>query len=215
MGIAQSVLRGAIQLGMYIAYRPKVKYQNADLMRSDEPVVFICNHMSHMDGPLVASVLHLKSPYFLIARDYYEKPQYHPFLETYGAVPVDRSGMDTTWFEACRNLLEEGHSILIFPEGHTSTGELDEFQPGFAVLAEKTGAKIVECVNAGQYHKFFGPRKFIYVGDGYTIECPSEIRKSIYAKQIASTARDRIQAKKIKIERRMRKSLKYTHIVRR
>ena len=142
----QGILRGLIQAGMYLAYRPKVVYKNQqamEVMNGDAPVVFICNHMSHKDGALIASVLHKKQPYFLIAKDWYEKKQFEGFLRTYGSVPVDRTGMDTSWYDACRKLLEAGHSILIFPEGKTSKGEMNAFQPGFAVLAEKTGAKVV------------------------------------------------------------------------
>lgn len=199
----QNLLRGMIQTGMYLAYRPKVIYKNRtsmEVMESDAPVVFICNHMSHKDGALIASVLHKKKPYFLIAKDWYEKKQFGVFLKAYGSVPVDRTGMDTAWFDACRKLLESGHSILIFPEGRTSKTEMNEFQPGFAVLAEKTGAKVVECANAGEYHLFFGERKRILIGDSYCLECPQDIRKSLYAKQVAAQARERIQKMKQQLE---------------
>lgn len=199
----QNVLRGIIQAGMYLAYRPKVIYKNdaaMEVMNSDAPVVFICNHMSHKDGALMASVLHKKKPYFLIAKDWYEKKQFEVFLRTYGSVPVDRTGMDTAWFDACRKLLKSGHSILIFPEGKTSKGEMNEFQPGFAVLAEKTGSRVVECAHAGEYHLFFGKRKYILIGDSYCPECPRDIRKSLYAKQVAGQARERIRHMKEMLE---------------
>ena len=197
--VVQGFLRGVIQAGMYLAYRPKVIYKSrevAELMKDDAPVVFICNHMSHNDGALIASVLHKKKPYFLIAKDWYDKKQFGVFLKAYGSVPVDRSGMDTGWYDACRKLLEAGHSILIFPEGKTSKGEMNEFQPGFAVLAEKTGARVVECAHIGEYHVFFGERKRIMIGDSYAPECPRELRKSLYAKQVAGEARERIHKMK-------------------
>lgn len=199
----QKLLRGTIQTAMYLAYRPKVIYKNRtarEVMETDAPVVFICNHMSHKDGALIASVLHKKKPYFLIAKDWYDKKQFGVFLKAYGSVPVDRTGMDTAWFDACRKLLESGHSILIFPEGKTSKTEMNDFQPGFAVLAEKTGAKVVECANAGEYHLFFGERKRILIGDSYCLECPPDIRKSLYAKQMAAQARERIQKMKQQLE---------------
>mgnify|MGYP000030031777 FL=1 len=209
----QGILRGLIQAGMYLAYRPKVVYKNQqamEVMNGDAPVVFICNHMSHKDGALIASVLHKKQPYFLIAKDWYEKKQFEGFLRTYGSVPVDRTGMDTSWYDACRKLLEAGHSILIFPEGKTSKGEMNAFQPGFAVLAEKTGAKVVECAHIGSYHLFFGERKRILIGDSYTLECPKDMRKSAYAKQIAGQARERILHMKEILETMKSGKLKFT-----
>ena len=197
--VVQGILRKLIQAGMYIAFRPKITFSNPEVMNSKEPIVFICNHMSHNDGALIASVLHKKKPYFLIAKDWYDKKQFGVFLKAYGSIPVDREGMDTSWYDACRKLIEAGTSILIFPEGKTSKGEMNEFQPGFAVLAEKTGAKVVECAHIGEYHTIFGERKRILVGDAYQLECPKEIRKSIYAKQVAAEARTRIHEMKQKL----------------
>lgn len=200
--LAQSLLRGIIQAGMYLAYRPKVEYENAEIMNTDRPVIFICNHMSHKDGALIASVLHKKKPYFLIAKDWYDKKQFGVFLKAYGSVPVDREGMDTSWYDTCRKLIEAGTSILIFPEGKTSKGEMNEFQPGFAVLAEKTGASVAECAHAGTYRMFFGERKRIMISDTYELKCPKELRKSLYAKQVAAEARERILQMKLKLEAR-------------
>ena len=83
--------------------------------------------------------------------------------------------------------------FLIFPEGKTSKGEMNAFQPGFAVLAEKTGARVVECAHVGEYHVLFGERKRVLIGESYTLECPKDIRKSLYAKQVAAQARERIR----------------------
>lgn len=201
----QRLLRGMIQAGMYAAYRPRVEYEDIEIMKSDQPIIFICNHMSHKDGALIASVLHKKKPYFLIAKDWYDKKQFGVFLKAYGSVPVDRSGMDTGWYDACKKLVEAGTSILIFPEGKTSKAEMNEFQPGYAVLAEKTGALVVECANAGSYKLLFGERKRIWVGKSYRLECPKEIRKSIYAKQEAAKARERIALRKRELETHSRK----------
>lgn len=56
--------------------------------------------------------------------------------------------------------------MIIFPEGHTSkTGVMDEFKPGFAMLAVMSGAKIVPVYNNGEYHKLFGKRLKLYVGE--------------------------------------------------
>lgn len=198
--LAQGLLRGLIQAGMYIAYRPKIEYEDMEVMNMEHPVVFICNHMSHKDGALIASVLHKKKPYFLIAKDWYNKKQFSMFLKAYGSVPVDRTGMDTGWYDTCRKLIEDGHSILIFPEGKTSKEEMNEFQPGFAVLAEKTGAPVVECAHTGAYKVLFGERKRIMVSDAYKLECPKELRKSMYAKQVAAEARERIRLMKLELE---------------
>ena len=87
---------------------------------------------------------------------------------------------------------------------------MNAFQPGFAVLAEKTGAKVVECAHIGSYHLFFGERKRILIGDSYTLECPKDMRKSAYAKQIAGQARERILHMKEILEAMKSGKLKFT-----
>ena len=42
---------------------------------------------------------------------------------------------------------------------------MDEFKPGFAMLAVMSGAKVVPVYNDGEYHKLFGRRLKLYVGE--------------------------------------------------
>ena len=45
----------------------------------------------------------------------------------------------------------------------------------------------------------FRERKRIRVSDGYELTCPKELRKSIYAKQVAAEARNRIAAVRMEL----------------
>ena len=61
-----------------------------------------------------------------------------------GVHPVDRGGADVDAFRTAERVLNEGHVLMIFPEGTRSpTGELQKPKDGLAMLALRTGAPIV------------------------------------------------------------------------
>lgn len=150
---------------MRVAFRPKLIFESKeakDTLKSSN-YIFIGNHVGHHDGQMFYTVL--KHAQLLIAKDWADKG----FVDwvIYGAnfIKVDRAGMDITWISAAREGMSQGKNTIIFPEGHTSKGEMDEFKPGFAMLAVLANAKIVPIYNNGEYHKFFGKRLRLYVGN--------------------------------------------------
>jgi 1-acyl-sn-glycerol-3-phosphate acyltransferase len=61
-----------------------------------------------------------------------------------GVHPVDRGGADVEAFRLAQRILEEGHVLLIFPEGTRSRdGRLQRARDGLAMLALRTNAPIV------------------------------------------------------------------------
>jgi 1-acyl-sn-glycerol-3-phosphate acyltransferase len=67
-----------------------------------------------------------------------------------GVHPVDRGGADVDAFRMAERVLNEGHVLMIFPEGTRSpTGELQKPKDGLAMLALRTGAPIVPIGIAG------------------------------------------------------------------
>lgn len=111
-------------------------------------VVFVANHSSHADTAVLMRVLQSSlrsrtSP--AAAEDYFftNKPKSIFMSLLVGAFPFPRrgsSGIERAWL-----LLDQGQSILLFPEGTRSTdGSMHEFKPGVGLLAAR-GATIV-CV---------------------------------------------------------------------
>ena len=102
----------------------------------------------------------------IIAKDWADKKILKWLTSGGKFISVDRFGTDITWIRGASEHLRAGDNMIIFPEGHTSkTGVMDEFKPGFAMLAVMSGAKIVPVYNNGEYHKLFGKRLKLYVGE--------------------------------------------------
>ncbi len=184
----------------FVLFTPKVSYLDKEAIRkNDEPMIFICNHCSFYDGAVVAANLHKKQkahlstvPRILVAKDWFDKKPLHYLLKWYGCMPINRFEMDTSWFTSSRKIIKQGQSLLIFPEGKTSQeGKANPFLPGFAILAEKTGAKVAPCAIDSNY-RWFRSHTRIVIGVPYTLTCPQGMRKSVFANEQAVVAREKV-----------------------
>jgi 1-acyl-sn-glycerol-3-phosphate acyltransferase len=58
--------------------------------------------------------------------------------------PVDRGAADVDAFRLAQRILDEGHVLVVFPEGtRSTTGGLQEAKDGLALLALRSGAPIL------------------------------------------------------------------------
>jgi 1-acyl-sn-glycerol-3-phosphate acyltransferase len=103
------------------------------------PFVVVSNHTSHLDAPLILGALPRKLARYLAAgaaADYFFDVWWRKGLTAlfFNAFPVDRTGLRGRKGLAT-SLLDDGVSLLLFPEGTRSrTGEMGAFKPGAAAL---------------------------------------------------------------------------------
>ena len=128
--------------------RPKVY---GPFLKLDEPVIFVCRHVGLYD-PVILMVKYIsRIVHPLVARDYFEANKFtrwfYPLALCY---PIERRSPSTEWMDNSLKALERGESIITFPEGKrnkTGVGLLP-FHSGAALLAAKSGARIVPVYNA-------------------------------------------------------------------
>ena len=116
--------------------------------------VFMPNHLSFLDGPLMVMVI----PQFvrvIIKKSIFRIPILGWTMRYVGCVPVDRkgeSGGRRSIEKASRLVRERGYSFLIFPEGTRSVdGKLHRFRRGGFFLAIAGGAPIVPVTIRGTF----------------------------------------------------------------
>jgi lyso-ornithine lipid O-acyltransferase len=106
------------------------------------PVVLVANHGSYIDPVVIGSI----APCIPVAkRELRDWPLIGDCAERYGALFVKR-GCPLSGFRTLRNamaLLQEGGSILNFPEGTTNWREVGWFKRGFFGLAKHAGVPVV------------------------------------------------------------------------
>ncbi len=109
------------------------------------PALLVCNHMSHMDGLLVAACVQ-RFIRFLIYRPYYEARGLNWLFRLMRAIPV--SGRNRTEIvesvERAREELRQGNVVCIFAEGAISrTGNLLPFKRGFEKIIEDLDVPVI------------------------------------------------------------------------
>lgn len=82
--------------------------------------VFICNHLSHLDIPVIGSVLRAS---FVAKDDIRGWPVFGPLARLQHTVFISRNARRTDQAaSALTDALDAGHSLVLFPEGTTSDG---------------------------------------------------------------------------------------------
>ena len=113
------------------------------------PLIFTPNHHSHIDTPL--SIYAIPQPWrhkliVAAAADYFFTSQVKGAAAALvlGALPIDRDSTGRKSSDQIRDLMADGWSLLIFPEGGRSPdGWGQDFKGGAAYLSGRTGAPVV------------------------------------------------------------------------
>ena len=130
----------------------------------DGALILAANHASNADGVLVGGWLAPalgRRIHWLGKREMVDAPIMGPLARRGSVHPVDRAGADVEAFRMATRILEQGHVLMVFPEGTRSPdGRLQEARGGLAMLALRTGARILPLGIAGTQR--FWPRGRIW-----------------------------------------------------
>lgn len=113
------------------------------------PVIFAANHQSHMDTFLLLTVIPTRFRKRMVVAagaDYFFDKRWKATLSalSIGAIPIERRKVSRTSSDRAQQLLRQGWSLMIFPEGGRSPdGWAGEFKAGAAFLSVRTGLPIV------------------------------------------------------------------------
>ena len=148
----------AQKVGLEPLFRSQVRTQveGLDVLdRVDGPVIFVANHASHLDTPLV--LLSLPDAWrrrtaVAAAADYFFDTWWRAVGSSllFNTFPIDRRGgsMAATPGE----VLAGGWSLVIYPEGTRSTdGWMGKFRMGAAFLAKEHGVPVVPVAHRGTF----------------------------------------------------------------
>ncbi len=149
--------------GHYVAYywgkvvlfaaAVKVEINGLENVPAGGPVVFVGNHQSNFDIPILLGCVN-KSKSFLAKAELAKIPIVHSWMEKMKCVFIDRGNMRQSIkaIQKCIEVLKEGQSMVIFPEGTRSKGPvMGEFKKGSLRVAEKSGVPVVPVAISGTY----------------------------------------------------------------
>jgi 1-acyl-sn-glycerol-3-phosphate acyltransferase len=111
------------------------------------PLIIASNHLSNADGVIVGGWLTPRLGrriHWLGKREMLEWPILGTMARHGSVHPIDRGGADVEAFRLAQRILDEGHVLVVFPEGtRSTTGGLQEAKDGLALLALRSGAPIL------------------------------------------------------------------------
>lgn len=124
----------------------KVEVNGLDKIDKDKRYVFVANHSSHLDIPVIYSSLENQVS-FIAKKELFRIPFFGWGLTAVGHVWIDRTNARKareSFTRAIQHLKTEHVSLVIFPEGTRSIdGKVGEFKKGSFTLAIESGVQVV------------------------------------------------------------------------
>lgn len=145
----------------------RVEVTGVDVVEKNKSYIFMSNHLSFLDGPLLYLVI--PQPIrVILKKEIFRIPVIGSGMKLVGFVPVDRKGIrggKQSIDQAARLIKEKRYSFLIFPEGTRSrNGKLQDFRRGGFFLALSSQSAIVPISIQGTYELM--PKGNFFVNKG-------------------------------------------------
>lgn len=131
--------------------KSSVTVRGIEKIPKDKNVLFISNHQSYADIPMLIYALKDFNFGFVLKSTLINIPFIGDYLKYMNCVTVDQTDIrqSATALSAAADIIKQGNSLLIFPEGKRSFSNIpDEFKNGAFKIVQKTGVTVVPvCLN--------------------------------------------------------------------
>jgi len=174
----------------------RVRVSGFERVQPGVPCIFMANHLSFLDGPLLAMAVR-RTARIILKKSIFRIPILGIAMRHVGFVPVDRKGTkggQRSLRRAARLVREKGYSFLLFPEGTRSRdGKMRPFRRGGFFLALESGAPVVpvtiegtfELMPKGQWYARGGEVRIVFHDqvpvEGYGPETMPELMERVRA----------------------------------
>ena len=133
----------------------RLNTDNHDRLKNlPEKVVFVANHASYFDIPILGQVLPFGTR-FVARENLFKAPFLGWIMRNSGHISIERKGTKKTLqtiIDTAKKV-ERGTKVILFPEGTRSIdGELGEFKKGSLLIAKRAKAVIVPVALNGSYN---------------------------------------------------------------
>jgi 1-acyl-sn-glycerol-3-phosphate acyltransferase len=118
----------------------KVEVQGKEKIPKSKALILASNHISFLDPVVLGAVF----PYrlcFLAKEELFKNKLFSLLIRSLGSVPLKRGKTDLSAMRIALQVLRQGRSLLIFPEG--GRGDLTSVKAGVGFLAQKSSVPIV------------------------------------------------------------------------
>lgn len=107
------------------------------------PLLIVCNHLHVVDPPIIAVSVKLKMV-FMAKEELFHHWFSRFFVGHFGSFPVRRRGADREALRQAERWLQQGVSLIMFPEGKRSyTTQMQPAFHGSALIASRLGVPVL------------------------------------------------------------------------
>lgn len=131
-----------------------LQYSGLEHIPTAGGVIIATNHLSRVDIPILFANPARPDITALVADKYQKYPFFRWFCVTAGGIWLDRDKADFAAFRLAAEVLAQGRSLGIAPEGTRSDGALLEGKSGTVLLAIKTGVPVIPVAIYGSETTF-------------------------------------------------------------
>jgi len=137
----------------------RVKTKDLDYIPDEGAAVVVCNHVSLVDGPLIAGASR-RPIRFVVYEPIYRLPLLHFIFKTGKAIPIhSKTKKPEVYSRAMEQIslaLREGEIVGIFPEGEmTRDGEIGVFKQGIEKIIRENPVPVIPLALRGLWGSFF------------------------------------------------------------
>lgn len=131
-----------------IATWSKIEIIDRDLLNFDSPSVIISNHQSHID---LALILMLNPKIIVLTNSWVWNNPFYGFIVKFADYYPLSEGVDNG-IDKIESMVEQGYSVLIFPEGtRTDNGKIKRFHQGALYLADRLNLELQPLIITGLF----------------------------------------------------------------
>lgn len=132
----------------------KVQVQGLDKLDPGRAYIFMSNHVSNIDPPIMAPLIPNRTS-IMVKKELFKVPILGPVMRIGSLVPVDRGNREAgiAAVRAAAEVIDKKLNMLIYVEGHRSfDGKLLPFKKGPFYLAVQSGVPVVPVTVAGTHY---------------------------------------------------------------
>ena len=152
-----------------ILFKPRVFLDKNAKRSLPKNCILISNHKSLLDFVLYLLIFPFRTVHFLMAEVLYNKSKFFAFLlNSWGGIKVERDERDFSFVNESIEVLDNGGSVGIFPEGRLPINNKPwPFTTSAAFIAMHSDAPVVPIYTDGNYGIF--KRANVCIGEAFSL----------------------------------------------
>jgi 1-acyl-sn-glycerol-3-phosphate acyltransferase len=163
MRLSYNIIVSLIRYYIKIFYKYEVI--NKERLQSFDNCIIASNHISANDPPFLGAVIP-KEIYYLAKSELFKVRWFGKILSHLNVIPIRRGVTDRNALVKMKEVLQNKHSILIFPEGTRSSFKP---KPGIGKIAIETSTNVLPILieNSNKFKDCFWGKKRLkfYIGE--------------------------------------------------